>query len=131
MPQRVLIAQQLAGMFSILSHPVRIRIIAELRNGELCVNALQQILQIGHSGVSQHLALLRAHRLIKEHKEGRHVYYRLSNQKMAAWLVDGITFITPDHAYSELLRSAAAETAEQWSDSSDHTTNQLRVKEIL
>ncbi len=131
MPQRVLIAQQLAEMFSILSHPVRVRIIAELRNGELCVNALQQILQISHSGVSQHLALLKAHRLIKEHKEGRHVFYRLSNQKIAAWLVDGIAFITPDHAYSELLRAAAAETTEQWSDSADHTTSQLWVKEIL
>lgn len=131
MPQRVLIAQQLAGMFSILSHPVRIRIIAELRNGELCVNSLQQILEISHSGVSQHLSILRAHRLIREHKEGRHVYYRLSNPTMAAWLVDGITFITPDDAYSELLRSAAAETTEQWSAAADDTTNQLRLKEIL
>ncbi|MDZ4838359.1 MAG: metalloregulator ArsR/SmtB family transcription factor [Candidatus Melainabacteria bacterium] len=119
MPHRTLIAQQLARFFSVLSHPVRIRIIAELRNSELCVNSLQEILGISHSGVSQHLATLRAHRLIKEHRRGRNVFYRLCSPEMVTWLVDGITFITPDNSDEERLRTAAAMAKEQWSDPID------------
>lgn len=123
MPHRVLVAQHLARLFSLLSHPVRIRIIAELRNGELCVNSLQDILGISHSGVSQHLALLRSYKLMKEHREGRHVFYRLVNADMAAWLVDGIPFIVPDDSDSALLRSAAAFTADQWSNTAVDGSN--------
>ena len=43
MPHRVLVAQRLAAMFSVLSHPMRVRIIVELRAGELCVNSLQDL----------------------------------------------------------------------------------------
>lgn len=125
MPHRTLVARQLARLFSLLSHPVRIRIIAELRNGELCVNSLQEALGISHSGVSQHLALLRSHKLIREHREGRRVFYRLVNPRMAAWLVGGIPFILPDDADSELLRSAAAHAAYQWSDATKNNNNSL------
>ncbi|MBC7997816.1 MAG: winged helix-turn-helix transcriptional regulator [Leptolyngbya sp.] len=127
MPHRVLIAQQLARLFSLLSHPVRIRIIAELRNGELCVNSLQDILGISHSGVSQHLAILRSHKLIKEHRDGRHVFYRLVNHHMAAWLVDGIPFVMPDDSDSALLRTAAARTVDQWSTVTPSSKNSAEL----
>jgi len=111
-------------MFSVLSHPVRIRIIAELRNNELCVNSLQAILGISQSGVSQHLSSLRAHNLIKEHRDGRHVFYRLSSPEMAKWLVEGITFISPDSSEAEMLTTAAAMAKEKWSGSLDvHSTS--------
>jgi DNA-binding transcriptional ArsR family regulator len=130
MPHRALIAQQLARMFSVLSHPVRIRIVAELRNSELCVNSLQEILGISHSGVSQHLASLRAHKLIKEHREGRNVFYRLCSPELATWLVDGITFITPDNSEAELLNAAALRVKEQWSGSVDDHPEALKKKSL-
>jgi len=38
---------------------------------------------------------------------------------MVTWLVDGITFITPDNSDEERLRTAAAMAKEQWSDPID------------
>lgn len=115
MPHRVLVAQQLAVMFSVLSHPVRVRIIVELRAGELCVNSLQDILGIRQSAVSQHLALLKSHNLIKERRAGRNILYRLAMPDMAAWLVDGIKLIVPDDFDSKLVKSAARRAFSQWS----------------
>ncbi|MBX9770432.1 MAG: metalloregulator ArsR/SmtB family transcription factor [Candidatus Obscuribacterales bacterium] len=119
MPHRVVIAHQLSELFSVLSHPLRIRIIIELRSGELCVNSLKEILEISHSAASQHLAILRVHRLIKETKRGRQVFYRLSLPKLAAWIVDAIPFVLPDNLDSELLNSAAAHAMEEWSDTKE------------
>lgn len=119
MPYRTLVSQQLAKMFSCLSHAVRVRVLAELRDGELCVNTLQERLGIPHSAVSQHLAVLRAQNLIKERRSGRHVYYRLVSPAMTDWIVDGIQFILPDQKDSETLRSAIERAIDSWSHAGD------------
>jgi DNA-binding transcriptional ArsR family regulator len=116
MPHRALIAQQLAAMYSTLSHPVRISIIVELRAGELCVNSLQDILGIRQSAVSQHLALLKSQRLIKERRDGRNILYRLASPELATWLIEGIPLIVPDDSESNLLKSAAQRAINHWSD---------------
>lgn len=116
MPHRVLVARQLADLFSVLSHPVRVRIIVELRAGELCVNSLQDILGIRQSAVSQHLALLKSHDLIKERRDGRHVLYRLAIPQLASWLIEGIPLIVPDDSNSRVLKSAAQRAISQWSE---------------
>ncbi|MCP6768773.1 metalloregulator ArsR/SmtB family transcription factor, partial [Klebsiella pneumoniae] len=64
MPHRDLVTKELAELLGVLAHPHRIRIIEELRDGEHDVNSLQQVLGISHSGVSQHLMVLRASRLV-------------------------------------------------------------------
>ena len=71
MPERTLVTKELAQLLGVLSHPHRIRIVEELRAGECDVKSLQELLGISHAGVSQHLALLRAHRLVEERREGR------------------------------------------------------------
>lgn len=119
MPYRTLVAQELSKLFASLSHPARIRIIAELRDGELCVNSLQDKLGISHSAVSQHLALMRAHNLIKERRAGRNVFYRLSSPAMTGWIIDGIQFILPDQRDSDTLKSAIERAIDSWSHPSD------------
>lgn len=119
MPHRALVARQLAELFSVLSHPVRVRIVIELRAGELCVNSLQDLLGIRQSAVSQHLALLKSHSLIKERREGRHVLYRLADARMEPWLVEGIPLIVPDDSDSMLLKSAAKRALAHWSEPQD------------
>jgi DNA-binding transcriptional ArsR family regulator len=96
MPHRVVVVKQLAQVFSALSHLVRVRIVLELREGELCVNSLQSILGIRQSAVSQHLALLKSQNLIKERREGRNVLYRLASPELASWLVESIPLIVPE-----------------------------------
>ncbi len=92
-PERFLAAKTLGEFLGAVAHPRRIQIINELRGGEKDVGTLQKALGISQSNVSQHLATLRAHRVVAEHREGRHVCYRLRTSALAEWLVDGMQFL--------------------------------------
>jgi DNA-binding transcriptional ArsR family regulator len=74
------VARDLAGVFKALSDPTRLRIISALADDELCVNDLAQALQMGQSAISHQLSDMRAMRLLRFRKEGRHVYYRLDDE---------------------------------------------------
>src|SRR5688572_17601660 len=95
MPYRTLVTKELADLFGVLSHPLRIRIVEELHGGEKDVNTLAEILQISQSGVSQHLSVLRANRLLIERKQGRNVFYHLRHDQLAAWALEGLQFAGP------------------------------------
>jgi len=114
MEMRKLITEELAEIFGVLSHPLRIRIVEELHGGERDVSSLAEILQIGQSGVSQHLSLLRVHRLIVERKQGRNVFYRLKYEDMALWVLDGLRFAGPQQEDLQEFLSAAEKAKALW-----------------
>ncbi|MFD1174711.1 ArsR/SmtB family transcription factor [Paenibacillus puldeungensis] len=66
-----------AEFFKALAHPMRIRILEVLSEGERNVNELQAILGSEGSAVSQQLAVLRAKNLVNTVKEGTTVVYSL------------------------------------------------------
>jgi len=114
MPHRVLVTKELADFLRVLSHPHRIRIIEELRNAERDVNSLQEALGISHSGVSQHLMVLRSHRLVSERREGRRVFYQLPQPEIASWLMDATRFLEKESAAAAELRKAIDKTRKSW-----------------
>jgi len=61
-----------------LAHPVRVRILAMLRGGELCVCQLNAVIALAPSTISAHLAELKDAGLLAERKAGRWVHYRLA-----------------------------------------------------
>lgn len=114
MPHRMLVTKELADFLSVLSHPHRIRIIEELRDAERDVNSLQEVLGISHSGVSQHLMVLRSHRLVSERREGRRVFYHLLQPEIASWLMDATRFLVNESAAAAELRKAINKTRKNW-----------------
>lgn len=112
MPTRVIAAQELAKLFSAFSHPDRLRIVEELRDGERDVNALHEALNVTHSRTSQNLSVLRSHRVVAERREGRHVYYRLVHPEVAEWVLGGLRFLEADLA-DVVQRRLAIEAARQ------------------
>lgn len=77
-----------AGLFKGLSHPFRIRILELLSaSDELTVGALQDQTGLESSHLSQHLSVLRRHRLVESQRRASHVYYRLSSRTIADLLV--------------------------------------------
>lgn len=116
MPERTLIARELGQMLGVLSHPHRLRLVLELRDEERDVNSLQGLLGIPHAGVSQHLALLRAHRVVAERRAGRHVYYHLCQPELANWLVAGFRFLEGEVREREEVASAVRRLREQWQE---------------
>ncbi len=80
--QRVLPEQEalrLAEVFKTLADPTRIRLIALLAEGEICVHELAQTLGMSSSAVSHQLRLLRHQGLVRSRRQGRHIFYRLDD----------------------------------------------------
>ena len=63
-----------------LADATRVRIILALRDGELPVNQLAELVHKSQAAVSQHLAKLRLGRVVTTRQEGTRVYYRLANR---------------------------------------------------
>lgn len=71
-----------------LAHPVRLRLLAMLRGGPLCVCQMTVVVKLAASTVSEHLSDLRRAELIVERKEGRWVEYRLADSAAARTILD-------------------------------------------
>jgi ArsR family transcriptional regulator, arsenate/arsenite/antimonite-responsive transcriptional repressor len=71
---------ELVAIAKALGDPTRIRIVAALRNGELCVCELVDALDISQSSLSSHLQICRQVGLLTTRKESRWIYYSLSTR---------------------------------------------------
>ncbi len=58
-----------------LSDPTRIRLLKLLDSAELTVAELQEILAMGQSRISTHLALLKSAGLVRDRRSGKNIYY--------------------------------------------------------
>lgn len=75
-----------AEILRALSHPVRLRIVELLSEGEFCVKRLEELLGIPQPSVSQHLSRLRYAGLIDFERRGHLVCYRLAEPRGAGVL---------------------------------------------
>lgn len=100
-----------------LAHPGRLRILAMLRGGELCVCQLTAVLELAASSVSAHLADLKRAGLVSERKDGRWVFHRLDESAAAAPLFEPVwTAIAGDpqvEADARVLRSLRRVSVEE------------------
>jgi len=118
MPSREVVARELSEIFKLIAHPDRIRVIEELRSGEKDVNTLVESLSLPGPRVSQHLSLLKAHRIVEERRDGRHHYYHLTQPEIAEWIIEGLAFIEGRMGIdSSAIRSARR----LWSSSSKNS----------
>ncbi|NNH02467.1 ArsR/SmtB family transcription factor [Microbacterium ulmi] len=83
-----------ANLFKGLAHPFRIRILELLSTApERSVADLQSETGLEASHLSQHLAVLRRHRLVESERRASHVYYRLSDPAVADLLTAARTLL--------------------------------------
>jgi DNA-binding transcriptional ArsR family regulator len=69
-----------ARLFRVLGHPVRVRILELLREGERAVGSLQAELGLDSGATSQHLAALRSVGVVETRREGTSIVYRIDDQ---------------------------------------------------
>ncbi len=72
--------RSMSRVFRALSDENRLRMVALLAQGELCVCHLEAALGLSQTNVSRHLAVLRAAGLVDSRREQSWVYYRLVEQ---------------------------------------------------
>ncbi len=76
-----------ADLFKALGHPVRVRALELLSDGELPVSDLLVATGIEASHLSQHLGVLRNAGVVTARRAGKSVYYRLEHPGLAQMLV--------------------------------------------
>ena len=127
MPYRLLAASKLSEFLSAIAHARRIQIVEELWSGETDVGSLKETLGISHSNVSQHLAVLRAHRVVTERREGRRVFYRLCCVELAEWLVDGMRLLPAVAEDVGEVKSAIRDAKAAWTESKTASRGKRRA----
>jgi len=82
-----------ADFFKVFGDSTRIKILHALLRGELCVCDLAAVLGASQSAVSHQLKILRLSNLVKHRKEGKVVYYALSDDHVASILEQGLEHV--------------------------------------
>lgn len=70
----------LSRMFRALGDECRLRIVALLAHGELCVCHVEQALGLSQPNASRQLGLLKTAGIVDSRREGTWVYYRIAEQ---------------------------------------------------
>jgi len=65
-----------------LAHPRRLEIVQLLRDQELCVSDIYEMLDLPQANISQHLMILRDAGVLSTKREGKQVFYMLANPKI-------------------------------------------------
>ena len=80
-----------------LGHPARLRTIAMLRSGELCVCQITEVLKLAPSTVSAHLKDLKRAGLVSERKVGKWVYFDLiDDEGTLSWTEAALSGVVDD-----------------------------------
>ena len=79
--------RQAVTLFRTLSHPVRLRILDELRRGEACVCHLQAAVRRPQAYVSQQLRVLREAGVIESRRSGLYIFYRIADP-LVQWVLE-------------------------------------------
>ncbi len=104
------IFEQHAELLKALAHPRRLEILNLLRDQELCVSDIHQMLDLPQANVSQHLRLLREIKVLKTRKKGKQIYYQVIRPQFieACDLIRQILIDqNTDHVPTELMKPLA------------------------
>jgi ArsR family transcriptional regulator, arsenate/arsenite/antimonite-responsive transcriptional repressor len=73
----MLLMRDLALFHAALSDPTRLRLLSLMKEREVCVCYLQEVLKTNQPKISRHLAYLRKAGLVEVRREGKWAHYRL------------------------------------------------------
>jgi ArsR family transcriptional regulator len=89
--------KSISDFYKIMGDPTRCRIICALRENEMCVCDLCNVLSMSKSSVSHQLSKMRENGIVKCRREGKEVYYSLDDAHVLEILSTTITHI--QHKY--------------------------------
>lgn len=92
-----------AGLLSAMANPKRLMILCSLVEGEVPVGVLANQVGLSQSALSQHLAKLRAQKLVKTRRDAQTIYYSSTSESVIKMLevLEGI------YCQTEANRNAA------------------------
>ena len=70
------------GAMKLLANVDRMLLMCQLSQGEMCVSDLEQLLDIRQPTLSQQLAVLRSEGVVSTRRDGKNIYYSVSDPHM-------------------------------------------------
>ena len=93
MPDEELL-KELADFYKVFGDSTRIKILCVLLESEMCVCDIATLLQMGQSAISHQLRVLKQMRLVKFRRDGKTVFYSLSDDHIQTILAQGMEHIS-------------------------------------
>lgn len=84
---------ELSEFFKVFGDSTRIKILYVLSQSEMCVCDIATLLQMGQSAISHQLRILKQMRLVKFRRDGKTVFYSLSDDHIQTILAQGMEHI--------------------------------------
>ena len=86
--------QDLGDLFKIFGDTTRITIMYALYEGEMCVCAISELLCMTQSAISHQLKTLKDANLVSARRDGKEIYYSLSDEHVKSIIAEGFEHIT-------------------------------------
>ncbi len=67
--------EEAAAMLKIMGHPVRLKIVEALQEGERTVSDISDVVSASQSATSQHLNVMKMHGILDSRRDSNCVYY--------------------------------------------------------
>lgn len=87
------ILYDLADLFKIFGDTTRIKLLYALKEAELCVGDIAELLKMNQSAVSHQLKVLKQNKLVKFRREGKTIWYSLADDHVLTILNQGLDHI--------------------------------------
>lgn len=84
----------MAEFFKVFGDFTRIRILWTLRSSELCVCDLAEKVNMSKSAVSHQLRILRYAKLVRDRRQGKHIFYALADDHVEQIMEKGFEHVT-------------------------------------
>ena len=72
----------ISGLLKSISHPLRLKILCELMQGEKTAGEIQSVVATTKANVSQHLNIMRHQGVIKSRKDANFVFNRIGDPRV-------------------------------------------------
>lgn len=79
-------AGQATAMLRVLANEDRLLLLCQLTQGEACVSELEELLGIRQPTLSQQLGILRTEEIVSTRREGKKIFYQVSDSRVASLL---------------------------------------------
>lgn len=74
--------KKIAEYLKVMGSPIRVKILLSIGHGEACVCHLEAKLKKRQAYISQHLMVLRDAGILKTRRDGKYIYYSVSDRKI-------------------------------------------------
>ena len=71
-----------AEMCKVFTNPTRIEVLNLLRGGAMSVSELIEKTKLSQSNISQHLSIMKNKGIVQSRRDGKKIYYELTNKKI-------------------------------------------------